>query len=239
MKVYSFQNPEKLTKIITYFLYTHIIVCLIYASFKSYQYHLIVDLQNQAIANKDILMMSGTLLIPIIKFYYASLFFTIISYFTWLYRANHNTLSFYAKNTKFTPGWSILWYFIPFMLFWVPYKGMCEIWKVSKNPSDWENEPSSALIKGWWFSWIASNVLEVIASVMIDGTDLSISVIANAQLVAATSFIVQAICAILLVVLIKEIYKFQMKTLESQKADPSLDEILSKKIKTAKPELTF
>ena len=49
----------------------------------------------------------------------SSLLFLItgVFYFIWLNRADKNALSFLPKETKFTPGWMVGWYFIPIMSF--------------------------------------------------------------------------------------------------------------------------
>ncbi|MEK0336566.1 MAG: DUF4328 domain-containing protein [Nitrosopumilus sp.] len=81
---------------------------------------------------------------------------TGIAFLKWIYRANSNCRGFDAQGMEFTPGWSIGWYFIPIANLWKPYQAMKEIWKVSKNPSNWQNETGSPLLGWWWALWLLS-----------------------------------------------------------------------------------
>jgi hypothetical protein len=84
---------------------------------------------------------------------------TGIAFLKWIHRANSNSHGFGARNMKFSPGWSVGYYFIPFLNLYRPYQAMKEIWKVSKNPADWQNESGDPLLGWWWALWIISNIL--------------------------------------------------------------------------------
>ena len=87
-----------------------------------------------------------------------------ITFLRWIYRANLNARGFIgARGMKFTPGWSVGWYFIPFLNLVRPYEAVREIWQVSKNPEDWENQESPGSLKLWWGLWIASGILSQIS----------------------------------------------------------------------------
>ena len=79
---------------------------------------------------------------------------TSISFLKWKYRANLNCHGFGAQGMKFSPSWSIGYYFIPILCLFRPYQAMKEIWKVSKNPSNWQNETASPLLGLWWALWL-------------------------------------------------------------------------------------
>lgn len=80
---------------------------------------------------------------------------TGIAFLKWIYRANSNCRGFGAQGMKFTPGWSIGYYFIPISNLYAPYQAMKEIWKVSTNPADWQNEAGSSLLGLWWALWLS------------------------------------------------------------------------------------
>ena len=73
---------------------------------------------------------------------------------TWIHRANYNARQLGAADLHFTPGWAIGWYFVPIAWFWKPYQAMTEIWRASRNPSDWRGETVSPLLPWWWVLWI-------------------------------------------------------------------------------------
>jgi hypothetical protein len=91
--------------------------------------------------------------------YFAIFVVTGILFLKWIHRANTNSRGFGARNMMFTPGWSIGYYFIPFLNLYRPYQAMKEIWKISNNPAAWQNESGSPLLGWWWVSWIISIVL--------------------------------------------------------------------------------
>lgn len=84
---------------------------------------------------------------------------TIIAFSMWIYRANLNCRAFGAQDMKFTPGWSVGYYFIPLLSFVKPYESMKEIWQVSHNPTDWKSQKGSALLGWWWALWLISGVV--------------------------------------------------------------------------------
>ncbi|MEA2031569.1 MAG: DUF4328 domain-containing protein [Patescibacteria group bacterium] len=91
--------------------------------------------------------------------YLVAFIVTGISFLKWIHRANSNCHGFGAQGMEFTPGWSIGYYFIPFINLYKPYRAMKEIWKVSTNPTNWQNENGSALLGWWWALWLTSNFL--------------------------------------------------------------------------------
>lgn len=100
-------------------------------------------------------------------FWLLSFLITGIIFLKWIYRANANCKGFGANDMKFTPGWSIGWYFIPIMNFFKPLKAMEEIWLVShKGPEKWQHTEDAAkehsekkILNLWWAFWVASLLL--------------------------------------------------------------------------------
>jgi hypothetical protein len=91
--------------------------------------------------------------------YLVAFIVTGISFLKWIHLANSNCHGFGAQGMEFTPGWSIGYYFIPFINLYKPYRAMKEIWKVSTNPANWQNERGSSLLGWWWALWLISNFL--------------------------------------------------------------------------------
>jgi hypothetical protein len=57
---------------------------------------------------------------------------------------------------------AVIWFFVPILQLWKPYKVAEQIWKVS-NPeitisegTEWKNSPTSYIIKLWWVLGILS-----------------------------------------------------------------------------------
>ena len=96
-------------------------------------------------------------LIGIIQF---SIFIiTSIVFLRWICFSNSNSRSLGASGMQFTPGWTIGYYFVPFLNLYKPYRAMKEIWKTSKDPKNWEMVKTPSFFPQWWTLWLISNIL--------------------------------------------------------------------------------
>ncbi|KOR33555.1 hypothetical protein TI05_00320 [Achromatium sp. WMS3] len=84
---------------------------------------------------------------------------TGIMFLRWVHLLNKNCHGFGTQDMKFTPGWAIGYYFVPLLNLYKPYQAMQEIWKVSTNPINWQNQNGSTLIGWWWTLFLISNLL--------------------------------------------------------------------------------
>ncbi len=86
---------------------------------------------------------------------------TAILFARWTYLSNKNAKALGASGMKFSPGWSVGWYFIPVFMLWKPYQALKEIFKASHPDyiEDWEKAPRPGLMPLWWTLWIIATVL--------------------------------------------------------------------------------
>lgn len=84
---------------------------------------------------------------------------TGIVFLRWIYFSNANSRALGAKGMRFTPGWSVGWYFVPIMHFFKPYQAMKEIWRTSKDPENWGLINTPSLLSNWWALWVISAIL--------------------------------------------------------------------------------
>lgn len=87
----------------------------------------------------------------------------------WIHRANLNLRQNGISELKFTPGWAVGWYFIPFANLVMPFRAMREIWNASLF-SDRNLEESDPLLTRWWAFWLGGNIVSNVASRLDDGT---------------------------------------------------------------------
>lgn len=83
---------------------------------------------------------------------------TGITFLRWVYRANVNCHGFGAQNMEFSPGWSVGFYFVPFLNLVKPCAAMHEIWKISKDPTNWQDQQNDSRVSGWWFLFLFTNI---------------------------------------------------------------------------------
>lgn len=81
---------------------------------------------------------------------------TSIVFLRWVYFSNANSRSFGTLGMKFTPGWSVGYYFVPILTLYKPYQAMKEIWRTSKDPINWEFVKTPYLLPLWWTLWLIS-----------------------------------------------------------------------------------
>lgn len=81
----------------------------------------------------------------------------------WVYRANRNARALDAPDMKYTPGWSVGWFFVPIASLVKPYSVLKEIWQASsplKTGQSWREAAVSPLLTVWWVMWIACCVVQ-------------------------------------------------------------------------------
>ena len=88
---------------------------------------------------------------------------TGIVFLLWIYRTSLNCHGFGVKGMRFSPRWSIGYFFIPILNLFEPYLAMKEIWRVSTDPAAWRLEKGSALLTLWWALWLIT-LLSFLAS---------------------------------------------------------------------------
>ena len=88
---------------------------------------------------------------------------TIIGWCVWQYRAQANVIALGAAGARFSPGWAVGWWFIPFANLVKPYQSVQELWKGSAPDHDgygWSQKPGWPLIGFWWAAWLGAGSLE-------------------------------------------------------------------------------
>jgi hypothetical protein len=83
---------------------------------------------------------------------------TGIVFLKWVYRAYKNTQGFGAEGLRFSPGWAVGYYFVPFLSLVRPVQVMSEIWRVSCDPLDWLKRRSSWLVGTWWTLFLLCSI---------------------------------------------------------------------------------
>lgn len=124
----------------------------------------------------------------------------------WTHRAMKN-LREMGHETTVSPGWTWGWHFIPFALWWMPFKGMAEIWRGSVHGAPSGNAGLPGSMRIWWATWLIGNVLSF-AAFRMQETGMEIE---NFELVQASMGIgivgsgLHIVSAILLVGLMKQV----------------------------------
>ncbi len=90
---------------------------------------------------------------------------TVVVWCVWIHRADKNLPAFGARNLRFTPGWAVGWYFVPFMNLVRPYQVMQEICQASDpntpvhSGTEWMSAPTPPLVGFWWGAYLINGFL--------------------------------------------------------------------------------
>jgi len=133
---------------------------------------------------------------------------TGITFLKWIYRANLNVRGFGVQGLKFTPGWSIGYYFIPILCFFKPYQAMKEIWQASKNPDNWKNQLVSPLLGCWWTLWLISCFFGQISFKMSFRAD-TLAELLSSTTITIISTIIDIVLTAVALSLVSRIFKMQ------------------------------
>ena len=209
----AFRDPSKLTQWLKYFLYASLAMDTIAVFSGVLQYQLLSDFKLGVYSLVELATAAGESndkrqqIIGLFQFSIAIA--TIILFAMWIYRANFNARQLGAKNMKFTPGWSVGYYFIPFLNLWRPYQAMKEIWKASQNPTTWEDEERGAILPWWWFFFLIAGMLGN-ASFRTTMSAKEIHELISATGITIASDLVSIPATIIALVLVGKIHEMQM-----------------------------
>ena len=96
----------------------------------------------------------------------AAFLFAAITFCMWIHRASRCVEESRVGPMRFTAGWAVGWWFVPFMNLFRPYQVVAELWRASAADAhvrDWKRDGVSALLGWWWGIYIASGFVAGIA----------------------------------------------------------------------------
>lgn len=133
----------------------------------------------------------------------------LILFLMWVYRSNRNARSFGPHTMRFSPGWSVGWFFIPIANLWKPYQAVREIWEVSRNPASPQDTGPQPLLGWWWFFWLTSQIASQISFRLTLRAE-SIDELIAANVITNVADAVDIPSCLLTIAVITGIYKAQM-----------------------------
>lgn len=86
-------------------------------------------------------------------------FACIVAVGMWIHRAHANLHAAMMDGLKFTPGWAVGWFFVPFALLFKPFEAMRELWERSHLEPDDNAAPADRRLYAWWGCWLIGNFM--------------------------------------------------------------------------------
>jgi uncharacterized protein DUF4328 len=140
-------------------------------------------------------------------------FVTGIVFLKWVYRAYKNIQGFGAEGLRFSPGWAVGYYFVPFLSLVRPVQVMSEIWRASQDPRNWLRRRGSWLIGTWWALFLLYSIVTQVS------LELALESSTNSQWALAAIFAIlgdffSVPLSIVVLRLVTEVYKHQKNLVE-------------------------
>jgi len=203
------KDPSKLTSILTFLIYTQAVVSLFSIFSDLAQFSLlgspeITETAGAANDARQQIIGLGYLLVYLV---------TTIVFLTWINRANKNCHGF-SSGMKFTSGWSVGWYFIPFANLVKPFQVMNEIWRVSHDPVNWKSLATPAFLRWWWGLWLAANIFGQVSFRMAMNAE-TLESLQNFTVISMISSVLDISLCIVAALLVGRIFKAQVRLVAS------------------------
>jgi hypothetical protein len=146
----------------------------------------------------------------------------VVLFIIWQFRAAKNNEALDRPRPRFTPGWSIGAWFIPFANFVIPVLIMQDLWRgatpsTPRGDPTWRSAKGSWLIGVWWAAWLIS-LLRFGASNAGLHDAASLDDIKNSNTVALVGVVATAIAAVLAAFVVWNLSRRQLDTLRAQRA---------------------
>ena len=220
-----FRDPRRLTQWLLWLLIAGAVTNAVFAVSELAQHQLLIRMRDGGFAS-ELEMMSaaegsdlrhGLIGLAVVLINIS----TIVLFAIWIYRVNSNLHALGTPGLRFTPGWAVGWYFVPFANLWKPYQAMKEIWRASKNPSAWESETTSPVLGWWLFWWIVSSLVANISLRMTLGAE-SLDEMISVGPVNIASSVLDLVSAVFAFLVVKKI-----GSLQAMAADRSLGAVFA------------
>jgi uncharacterized protein DUF4328 len=135
---------------------------------------------------------------------------TMVAWLIWQYRAYANLRLVGSRQTEYTPGWSVGYWFIPIVNLVRPYQITKELSQRSESHNDRDqiSESGTPLLGGWWASYLLGSMALRVYSGLLDGATSTADLVAATQ-AGLVSHVVMLVSGILAVLVIRRIVRLQ------------------------------
>jgi hypothetical protein len=132
--------------------------------------------------------------------------FAGIPWLMWQHRAQSNLRALGAEGLRFTPGWVVGWWLIPFANLALPPQTMNELWKASDPKAgavDWKAATGTAFLALWWTGCLGRLVLTGIGASVAKNGDVDSLIARSGWYIAAD--VVLALAGVFAITLVRGI----------------------------------
>jgi len=154
-------------------------------------------------------------------FYGLTQLLIVVLFIIWMFRAAKNNEALDRQGARFTPGWSIGSWFIPFANLVIPVMIMQDLWRgaapdTPRGDPRWRSAKGSWLVALWWAAWLVS-LLRYGASNAGLHDNGSLDDIERSNTVALVGVFATAVAAVLAAFVVWSLSRRQLDALRAQR----------------------
>ena len=141
---------------------------------------------------------------------------TAIFFLMWIYRAHRNLRALGARDLKYSPGWAVGGFLVPFLNLVRPFQVVKEIWKGSEpetmpmrlDPS-YQSTKRSAIVGWWWASVLLSTFVGNVVARMAFRAGETLSALLSMSWAMLVSDVLDIPAGVLAILIVKKIDAMQ------------------------------
>ncbi len=141
---------------------------------------------------------------------------SVVAFLLWFYRAHQNIAIGGLYGLRYTHGWAVGGFFIPFLNLVRPYRAMSEVYRGSLALAEemevelWQSLPISPLVKWWWVLFWVRVASSRISNSMLESVGAFNDLLSGFWVLFASD-LVDVAAALVTIFLIRDITQMQTK----------------------------
>jgi hypothetical protein len=149
--------------------------------------------------------------------YLVTLVLAAVYFLRWEHRVARNVRALGATGLRYTPGWAVGWWFVPFANLVMPYRVVAELWRATAS----DGATVRGYVRVWWTLWIAGGLIGNVGA-RLSGSASSRAGIQTGDIIDLVATVLLAVAAVLAIRLVGEVTSRQQAAvhLASPYADP-------------------
>ena len=206
----TFRSGDGIARVIVALLGLSSLLALVMIAFRLDEQGLLARMANLEFVSEEEVTRSDGRVAAVAVVQVLTLVVTGIAWLIWQHRGQANLVAARVSGLRFTPGWAVGWWFVPFANLVKPFQTMRELWKAGGGEEDWRNARTWPVIGWWWAAWLTAGVLGRIGGALIGGATTIETVRSGSRVLLLTELVVLA-AAILAIMLIRSVVDRQRR----------------------------
>jgi hypothetical protein len=209
----TFRSGDRIARVIVALLGLSCLLALVMVAFRLDEQGLLARIANLEFVSEEEVTRSDGRVAAVAVVQLLTLVVTGIFWLIWQHRGQANLVAARVSGLRFTPGWAVGWWFVPFANLVKPFQTMRELWKASGGEEDWRHSRTWPVIGWWWAAWLTAGLLGRIGGALVGGATTLETVRSGSRVLLLNELVVLA-AAIQAILLIRSVMDRQRRLRE-------------------------